>query len=275
MLTIRPSRSELADRSAQVSAQALMSKLRPRGQRQRRAAQRLRSQRRLPLWGLGLASLTLTLVNGPLVLAVGAGLVTYQQLAQLSPQQWQQLGEWLEQQRHRSLAPRHKTLLLSGTALLATYLTTAVWTETHQLAVAIALSTQSLLTLALLAWLLRSPAAASPAAAKVAATTPTLDPLLSELTSADPLRRLIGVQRLCQQASAGDRTQQNQLLDCFHLMLAQEPEPLVRTALRQGLQQLRPLAQLPEGAPPLPTQPSKEIQQTSRLRRPIVEYIEP
>jgi hypothetical protein len=269
MLTTRPSRSLLAGRPLQASSQAL--RLLRTQALPRRVAQRLGSPRRLPLWGLGLASLALSLVNGPLVLAAGAGLVTYQQLAQLSPQQWQLLGEWLQQQRHRALSPRHKTLLLSGTALIATYLTTALWAETHQLAVAIALGSQSLLTLALLAWLLRSPApaAASPAAA------PTLDALLNELTSADPLRRLIGVQRLSQRAIAGDRAQQNQLIDCFRLMLAQESEPLVRTALRQGLQQLRPLAQLPEGAPPVSAQPSKKIQQTSRLRRPIVEYIEP
>ncbi|HEY9737003.1 MAG TPA: hypothetical protein V6D06_11995 [Trichocoleus sp.] len=251
----------------------------------------------VPVWGVGLASLLLSLVNGPLVISCGVGLVAYQQLKRLTPEQWQQLSEWVQRQQ---IAPsaRTKTLLLSGSALAATYVTTALWAETHQLAVAIALGRQSLLTLALLGWLLRG-APTPPGQAPETAERPEpensnrepvretvnladIDDLLEDLAHPDPLRRLVRVRQLTRVAlgnteqsylEQGTVSVRSHLVDCFHLMLAQEQEPLVREALREGLHCLRPPAQLPEGGPPLPT--SKEMKQTSRVRRSVVEYIEP
>ncbi|MBD0268841.1 MAG: hypothetical protein ICV77_11170 [Cyanobacteria bacterium Co-bin8] len=277
MLSTRHSPKEIVDRSLQTCQQALRRTVGP-------SLSAVSRKKVAPFWGLGLASLALSLVNGPLVISLGTGLVTYQQLSQLTPEQWQQLAQWLQKQRAASLSTRNKTLLLSGTALAATYLTTAIWSETHQASVAIALGSQSLLTLALLAWLLRSaPSSPSPPQPPQSLQPDTLESLLAELTHPDPLRRLVRVRQLTRlvtpaAAQAGYLegsavTVRSHLIDCFHLMLSQESEPLVRTALREGLQHLRQPAQLPEGAPPLPS--SKEMKQTSRVRRPIVEYIEP
>lgn len=280
MLTTRHSPKELADRSLQIFQKTLQGTVGS-------PLPALSRKKWSPFLGLGVASLVLALINGPLMVSLGVGLVVYKQLGQLSAAQWQQLGDWLQQQRTTRLSAHGKTLLLSGTALAATYLTTAIWVETHQATVAIALGGQSLFTLALLAWILRtvSPAPAQPAAPPAAnsGSPEALEVLLLELVHADPLRRLVLVRQLTRLAlqaapaqsylEGGAVSVRSHLIDCFHLMLAQESEPLVRTALRQGLQHLRPTAQLPEGAPPLPT--AKEIQQTSRVRRSVVEYIEP
>ncbi|MBD0336701.1 MAG: hypothetical protein ICV62_14530 [Cyanobacteria bacterium Co-bin13] len=276
MLSTRQSPKEIVESSLQSCQKALRRTVGP--------SLSAVSWKKSPYWGLGLASLSLSLINGPLVISLGAGLVTYQQLSQLTPEQWQQLTQRLQKQRAVSLSARNKTLLLSGTALAATYLTTAIWSETHQAAVAIALGTQSLLTLSLLAWLLRSAPPSPSAPLPPQSLQPdTLESLLAELTHPDPLRRLVRVRQLTRMATpaaaetgyldGGVVTVRSHLIDCFHLMLSQESEPLVRTALREGLQHLRQPAQLPEGAPPLPN--AKAMKQTHRVRRPVVEYIEP
>lgn len=239
-----------------------------------------------PFWGLGLASLVLSLVNGPLVISVGVGLVVYQQLARLTPEQWQQLRQSLQKRSHSPLSAQSKTLLVTGTALAATYLTTSIWTETHQFWVALALGSQSLVTLALLVWLLRSSQSSKRditlRSDEAEVNLVELESLLLELNHPNPLRRLVLVRQLTRLAIQdnpegtyieGAASVRSHLIDCFHLMLAQESEPLVRTALREGLQHLRPPAQLPEGAPPLPA--PQQLQQTNRVRRPVVEYIEP
>lgn len=245
-------------------------------------------ERVYPFWGLSLASLVLSLINGPLVISLGVGLVVYQQLVRLTPEQWQQMRQSIQVRSHAPLSPQGKTLLLTGTALAATYLTTSIWSETHQLWVALTLGSQSLVTLALLAWLLRSSQASkeSDTASQVrrAKVDPVeLDSLLLELNHPDSLRRLVLVRQLTRLVVQEDLESsyiegaavsvRSHLIDCFHLMLSQESEPLVRTALREGLQRLRPPAQLPEGAPPLPS--PQKLQQTNRVRRPVVEYIEP
>ncbi|HEY9881427.1 MAG TPA: hypothetical protein V6D29_23435 [Leptolyngbyaceae cyanobacterium] len=241
-----------------------------------------------PFWGLGLASLGLTLINGPLVISLGVGLVVYQQLVNLTPEQWQQLRQSIQKRSHASLSTQGKTLLLTGTALAATYLTTSIWAETHHLWVALALGSQSLVTLALLVWLLRSSHTNNQSDAptqlrRAEVDAEGIESLLLELNHPNPLRRLVLVRQLTRLAGqeppehsyidGGVVSVRSHLIDCFHLMLAQESEPLVRTALREGLQHLRPPAQLPEGAPPLPS--PQKLQPTNRVRRPVVEYIEP
>jgi hypothetical protein len=65
------------------------------------------------------------------------------------------------------------------------------------------------------------------------------------------------------------------LLDCFHLMLSQEQEPTIRTALRDALQQLSPihLPQLGPGSAALPTLANQ--MQPVELAPRQVDYVEP
>jgi len=263
------------------------------------------------LWGLGLGSFALGLVNGALVISTGIGVLAYRQLAQLSPAQQQAL-----RQRLQSAVPLPRTLgqqalVLSLMLGASTYTVTALWQSTHSLLMALVLTGQTALTFFVVVALLRSPAdkTADPHPTKRAdgrstpngvattppptaqtlevaaqpATAPASQPPITEaerfeqalahLTQADPLQRLIAVRqlvRLVNQApsdayiAASEVSIQTHLIDCFHLMLAHEPEPIVRSAVREGLALLRQPPpqdrQLPAGAKPLPDlAPSPEL----------------
>lgn len=244
-------------------------------------------------WGMGVLSVGLTLVNGPLVISLGVALVAHRQLAQLSPEQWQHLlqswQQWLHQRWLRGWSSQQKTWLLSGTLLVGIYLATSTWNETHTLAGTLAIAAQTVLVCLALGILLRLPRPQSPdPVAQWEQQVASLEQGMMELSHPDPLRRLVAVRRvmrlftqLAAQApsmDAGGISFQAHLIDCFHLMLAQEQEPLVRTALREGLARLRQPLQLSAGAPPVPT-PETWARSHSSLaqprRRPVVEYIEP
>lgn len=260
------------------------------------------------LWGLGLGSFTLGLVNGALVISTGIGVLAYRQLVQLSPAQQQAL-----RQRIQSAVPLPRSLgkqaiVLSVMLGASTYTVTSLWQSTHSLLMPLVLTGQTALTFFVVVALLRSPgsstgedhptkradANAIPAAkaartrsnvqavsqtleAPGAQTVPTVatssntkterfEQALGHLTHADPLQRLIAVRqlvRLVHQASPGETyiagaevSMQAHLIDCFHVMLAHEPEPVVRSAVREGLTLLRQPAtqanQLPAGSAPLP-----------------------
>ena len=198
---------------------------------------RLLGEKASPYWLLAALSLAGTVWNGPLVLSFGVGLAVRQQLMQLTPEDWRQLAQRFH--RHwRVPSPQLRAWLLSLAAFTATYGVTALWSEAHELGLALALGGQSVIALALMALLLR------PAADLSEPSAPQVQPL-----PAQPL------------------------LDCLHLMLAQENEPIVRSAIREGLDLLREKPQLSAGAPAVATPMRRPA--TSKVRRSVVEYVEP
>lgn len=240
-----------------------------------------------PYWLLGALSLAGTFINAPLVLSAGVGLAVHQQLTQLSPQQWQLLATQL-QRRWTVPSPKAKVWLLSAAAVMTTYGVTALWSDTHALWLSVVLAGQSLLSVALVGLLLRpaTPSSAPPSVAEMVSTP--LEAALLKLVHEDPLKRLIGVRQVVRQALQQanqeylpGQTVRSHLIDCLHLMLSQEDEPLVRTAIREGLDLLREKPQLASGAPavnpPLrQAQAQKDSPQpAARARRAVVEYVEP
>jgi hypothetical protein len=181
------------------------------------------------LWGTTIA-LALLIWNWQLVLAlvIGAGVLVSVYLAQQG--QWQipkiQWQQWTGANRSLTLA------IATGTiATLSTYITTHIWLEADQSWLAIGIILQGFGTLSILLFL----------------TWQTLnrqaeksnDAQLASLSDADPLKRLIAVRQITQQA------QQNaaplpaaQIADCFRLILNRETEPSVCSALLEGLQVL-------------------------------------
>ncbi len=273
------------------------------GPRHRAGLVRVLSPQRAYLWGLGLGSFALGLVNGALVISTGIGVLAYRQLAQLSPAQQQALRQRLQSAVPLPRSLGQQALVLSLMLGASTYTVTALWQSTHSLLMALVLTGQTALTFFVVVALLRSPADpttephptkradGSPTPNGVATSTPptaqTLEvsaqpttapasqsPItkterfehaLAHLTQADPLQRLIAVRqlvRLVNQAPSdtyiaeSEVSIQTHLIDCFHLMLAHEPEPIVRSAVREGLALLRQPPprdrQLPAGANPLP-----------------------
>jgi hypothetical protein len=181
------------------------------------------------LWGTTIA-LALLIWNWQLVLAltIGAGVLVSVYLAQQGQWQipkihWQQ---WTGANRSLTLA------IATGTiATLSTYITSHIWLEADQSWLAIGIILQGFGTLSILLFL----------------TWQTLnrqtelksESQLVHLSDADPLKRLIAVRQITQQA------QQNtaplppaQIADCFRLMLNRETEPSVCSALLEGLQTL-------------------------------------
>jgi hypothetical protein len=182
------------------------------------------------LWGTTIA-LALLIWNWQLVLAlaIGAGVLVSVYLAQQGQWQipkihWQQ---WTGANRSLTLA------IATGTiATLSTYITSHIWLEADQSWLAIGIILQGFGTLSILLLLTWQ---------TLDRQTEKLNPdsQLTHLSDADPLKRLIAVRQITQQA------QQNaaplppaQIADCFRLMLNREIEPSVCSALLEGLQTL-------------------------------------
>jgi hypothetical protein len=93
--------------------------------------------------------------------------------------------------------------------------------------------------------------------------------LVTNLTDADPLKRLIAVRQLTGLAAGYrlDRTDLNATLDYFRLMLSREPEPLVRDAILDGLQALDTSKQLAQGAPPVSMPAAKKRSAAKAFKR--------
>lgn len=226
------------------------------------------------------ACLLLGLVDWRLGIAAGAGLGSWQSIARLSPSRWHRLqvlsGKWQRRLKRGWGTP----VLVSGLALGGTYTMLSALSNPGSPWVVLALLLQGGVGLLTLALVLRQSALNSGAD-----ETPQFETLLMQLTHPDPLTRLITVRQLVRWLSQPrlnriyvDGVQisvRSHLIDCFELMLAREPEPLVCNALQQGLMVLQPHAELPEGSPPLAT-PMMTSQQTATLEsRRAVEYVEP
>jgi hypothetical protein len=270
------------------------------------------------LWGLGLGSFALGLVNGAFVISMGVGWVAYKQLQSLSPGQWAMLRRQIEQALPLPRTLQQQALVLSLLLATSTFTMTSLWQATHSLLMGSILLGQTTLTFFVVGLMLRSAKHPSqgyrsvtdrpslrrskPDSQETVTTTArAVDPVeqsLSQLTHSDPLQRLVAIRRLVKlvddaeveqlYAVSAQVTLRSHLLDCFHLMLAHESEPIVRTAVREGLDLLRQTHQLPEGPPPLPTEKALQSAGTSsrqedvpslthQRHRPVeyVEYLEP
>ncbi|MBD1918955.1 MULTISPECIES: hypothetical protein [Cyanophyceae] len=203
------------------------------------------------MWGLGLGSLALGLVNGALVISAGIGLVAYQQILQLSPRQRKGLMQRLQQGLPLPTTPQQQALMLGLVTGVSTYTFTALWHSTHSLLMALLLTGQGALALFAVGALLRSSRAAERSddlwnAAPVA----QVEHNVGLLSHPDPLKRLVAVRRLVRLAQADDEylvglSVRSHLLDCFQLRLGQESDAIVRSALEEGLRLLRSAKPLP------------------------------
>jgi hypothetical protein len=108
---------------------------------------------------------------------------------------------------------------------------------------------------------------------------PSFETMLDSLADADPLKRLIAIRQATQWVTAtatssispspGSHTAERSLLvDCFHLMLNRETDPILRKALLDGLQTLSHSKQLPQGANPL-AMPTVSRRTPAKVRRQV------
>ena len=198
------------------------------------------------MWGLGLGSLTLGLVNGALVISAGIGLVAYQQILQLSPRQRKKVMQRLQQGLPLPTSPQQQALVLATVAGASTYTFTALWHSTHSLVMALLLTGQGALALFAVGALLRSPRSANSSDEPWnAAPIAQVDHNLSLLSHPDPLKRLVVRLAHTDEEYLVGMSVRSQLIDCFQLRLNQENDAIVRSALEEGQSLLRSAKPLP------------------------------
>ncbi|TVQ06425.1 MAG: hypothetical protein EA368_17005 [Leptolyngbya sp. DLM2.Bin27] len=205
---------------------------------------------------MGVGSFALGLVNGALVVSAGIALVAYQQLLQLSPRQREGLVQRLQRGLPLPRSPQQQALVLALVTGASTYTFTSLWHSTHSLLMAGLLTGQGALALFALGALLRS-SQAEDRVSRWETPADSIEHNLAVLSHSDPLKRLVAVRRLVKLAEqqAGGYgagvSVRSHLIDCFTLMLSQEPEPIVRSALDESLTRLRPTPALaPSSATP-------------------------
>jgi hypothetical protein len=259
-----------------------------------------RWSRRYGRWAL-LATIA-ALADGKLLLAGAAGFGVYQ-WATTAPHlslSWATVQSVVQRCQQVCNGPLVRPLTLGSSTFGLTYLTALLWHDLGTLPTLVLLGFGAVNSLTL--WLLwqgrdrlfepdfrasaRAQTARQPidtSAENLGTTAPT-EAQWQHLSSSDALRRLVAVRTLTQWSlnhPDGDAAYlpgsqvsvRSHLVDCYQLMLAQEPEPAVRAALRESIDILKPKPQLGPGQPALNPLERRPAPITIPQRR--VEYLEP
>ena len=198
-------------------------------------------------WLLSAAVLLLLLIwSWQLVLSLGLGLAVLIWVY-LAQQGWWQMPKPIDWRKLWSRANRSLTIASISGAIMAgsSFLAIGIWRETNRSWLATGVIIEGLLTLAvlgLLIWQAIGLRFDRPAKREEKSSTPQL---FADLSDADPLKRLVAIRQLTHQFQTQqfDRSTSTaelpmtaaQLADCFRLMLNRETEPLVCSALLEGL----------------------------------------
>lgn len=215
-------------------------------------------------WLLGLTALAaLLLWNWKLLVATGTGvLVMLGVYAVLW--NWNAIQSELRQFFRGANSHLATAAGTGSVAILSTYMAETIWEHSENHWIAAGAILQGLGTMAILVLL-----AAQMISGQGRRDEASFNALVTDLTDADPLKRLIAVRQLTGLAASHrlDRTDLNATLDCFRLMLGRESEPLVRDAILNGLQALDTSKQLPQGAPPLSVPVTKKRSAAKAVQR--------
>lgn len=201
----------------------------------------IKSERRFRVfsrWLLAAIGIAIALLwNWKLLLATAVGIGAMWSVYRLQGKNWHAYR--INLQKFLGSSHRQFTLAVSsgGVAALLTYMAVSIWAtvENRWLAAgAIFQGIGTLLTLALLSWHAIAPQTHS--------NEDKYDPLLADLTQSDPLKRLIAVRQLTRLAAkeSFNTPHRAQVVQYFHLLLAQESEAIVREAVLEGLQAFEP-----------------------------------
>ena len=199
-------------------------------------------------WLLSWALLLVLLVwSWQLVLSIALGLavLVWVYLARLG---WWQLPKRVDWRRLWSQANRSLTIAsISGILMMgSSYLAIGIWRETNRSWLATGVIVEGLLILAVLVLLLWQRFDRPVPLESDRLATPFLADWFTDLADPDPLKRLVAIRQLTHafqkqafqtQAAELPMTEAH-LADCFRLMLNRETEPLVCSALLEGLNRL-------------------------------------
>ncbi|PSB32160.1 hypothetical protein C7B69_07360 [filamentous cyanobacterium Phorm 46] len=192
--------------------------------------------------------------NSQLLFSTGLGITAMMLVYRGQSRPGQLLREQIEQFWD---GPNRRFVLAVGSGgmiTLGTYMSLAMWADSESHWMAVSAILQNFGTIAIVGLLLRQALNLG-----VSQNEAVLDRLLSDLTDADPVKRLIAVRQMTDLVNNGgfgafrsvkssfalakrsegkpsQRIARNRAAECFRLMLSQEPEALVRNALLEGLQ---------------------------------------
>jgi len=185
--------------------------------------------------------------NSQLLFSTGLGITAMMLVYRGQSRPGQLLREQIEQFWE---GPNRRFVLAVGSGgmiTLGTYMSLAIWADSESHWMAVSAILQNFGTIAIVGLLLRQALNLG-----VSQNEAVLDRLLSDLTDADPVKRLIAVRQMTDLVNNGgfgafrsvksslakpsQRIARNRAAECFRLMLSQEPEALVRNALLEGLQ---------------------------------------
>lgn len=186
--------------------------------------------------------------NWRLLLATAAGVLVM--LLVYLMQEWDWQLYWSSLHRLFSGSNRQLTIAVGsgGIATLSTYTMVSIWVDPHSSWIATGAMLQSLGILAILGLLVWQTFGC-----QGSGDDTKRDQMLRDLTDTDPLKRLLAVRQLTYWGvgHAVQPSRQHHLADCLRLMLSQEPEPIIRDAILDGLQVLGSHPMLDKGNQPL------------------------
>ena len=240
------------------------------------------------IWLAALTGLMLFIINGRLVLAAAAGLGSFKLLNWLNQKDWLPVKRLFQQSLNSVKSPLTLTPIsmagVSAVAALGVYMAASIIIETESYWTAMGAILQGLLTIAILCLLIWQMADRG---VEPSPQSFDLEQPLTDLTHPDPLKRLIAVRRMTRLATQTEPEQmyigetqlslRSHVTDCFRIMLHQEPEAIVRAAIRESLLLVNPKSQLPKGAQPLAAlnRAAGQVRSGRQLQRHQVEYVEP
>lgn len=200
--------------------------------------------------GPGGALVLLTLVvamlfwNWKLLLATTVGMLVMVVVYWMHEWDWQ--VPWSDLRRFLNGSSWQFTLAAGsgGVATLSTYMAASIWMDSDSPWIATGAILQGLGTLVILimlVWQIVSWQASQKEA--------QLDQLLTDLTDADPLKRLIAVRQLTRLVTRSqfDSSHHSSVAECLRLLLSQEQETAIRDAVLDSLQALNKVKQLSSG----------------------------
>jgi len=183
-------------------------------------------------WVMGFLTLSLMLLwNWKLLLSTGAGVGIMLLIYLIPGSNWRVY--WASWQKFFTGTSRKLTQAVGGGAIAAfgTYLTASIWADSENSWLATGWIIQGLVsvfTFVLLLWHIFNTKGSDKAEAH-------FDQFLLDLTSKEPLKRLLAVRQL---TCVVKPWQEIQLGEYFRLMLTTEGEPIIREALLESLQGL-------------------------------------
>lgn len=204
---------------------------------------------RSPRWMLGTGAIALLLIwDWKLLVSMGAGFVVLGVAYAMQQWNWEGFQEVVRQSIASPNRPLAVAVASGGLAALGIYVGVALWMTVDNPWLATGSIVQGIATLIILAILL-----GQNLSRLLKPAEHDLYEILTHLTDADPLKRLIAVRQILKSVKTRkiEETDRRAISEAFRLMLQSETESIVLEAILEGLEELDGTKKLASGTPPI------------------------